>query len=154
MPTEVSKAVEPQVIHTPKSKWFQDLIKTVRATASNTRETVARLVLESHHELGSLMIEAEPQAKKSKITAQELVELVSQATDYSRTTIYDAVLFARTYPNLEEFSKKYQEISWNKVKKLLYKKDDENSTGGKEEEKKKVAFKTCSTCNGKGYVEA
>lgn len=95
--------------------WYQSLVDDCSSIIIEKEFESRFSLIEGYHELGSRILVDE---NKFDYGIDEAINRISKSIGKGRRTIYYAVKFAKTYPNLESL-KIGKNASWNKVLKMI-----------------------------------
>ena len=115
-----------------EQNWFNALVEECQATLTESVFNSRWSLVEGYHHIGKRILEDVDKFKDDK----EAVKRVATALQKSTRTIYQAVQFARKYPDLSTLPEG-KNISWHKITNNLLPEH-------KEKEEKEVEL--CPTC--------
>ncbi len=127
--------------------WFTHLIEQCDATLTERIHNARWEVIQGWHEVGRLILESTKNFERHKIYGKDIVQRVAESLGKSQRSIYYALKFFTTFPDINSLPDG-KSISWNKItKKLLTGK----SLDEKCEHEKCTAIKVCDDCHCRVY---
>lgn len=106
-------------------EWYQALVLECKAIMTEGLFASKWVIIETYHQLGKALLEANDNFERSKIYGEQITTHVSQSIGKSKRTVERAIQFAKMYPSLEDLPGG-KNITWAKiVSKHLPKKKDE-----------------------------
>lgn len=94
--------------------WYTLLIDDCKAIITETGFISRWALVEGYHTLGQRILDENDSFKREKIYGKEIVQCIAQSLGKSKRTLFQAIQFARTYPDLNDvpFGK---DLSWYRV---------------------------------------
>jgi len=94
--------------------WYNTLIEDLRDLIVETEFTSRWALIEGYHNLGSRIIQEKDKFEKSGLQNDQIVQRVAESLQRKPRTIYYAIQFAKTYPDLNLLPEG-KDCSWHKV---------------------------------------
>ncbi len=118
-------------------EWYQRMIEDCRAIIVETEFTARWTIIEGYHSLGMRILKETENLQRSRIYGNEIVQRVAQSLRKSPRTIWYAIQFARSFPELNLLPEG-KDVSWRKIcQKYL----PENNTNEETENRIIVEFR-------------
>ena len=94
--------------------WYTTLIEDLQDLLVETEFTSRRTLIEGYHSLGSRILNESNNFNRASIYGQDIVQRVAQSLNRKPRTIYYAIQFAKTYPDLNLLPDG-KNVSWHHV---------------------------------------
>jgi len=94
--------------------WYNQLIEDLRDLLVETEFTSRWTLIEGYHSLGSRIIQEKERFERSGLQNDQIVQRVANSLQRKPRTIYYAIQFAKTYPDLNLLPEG-KDCSWHKV---------------------------------------
>jgi len=107
MAKEIIKSIE-------QEEWYQSLIDDCRSLLAEGIWNYRLTLIKTYHLLGKRILEENDNFKREKIYGERLCNAVAQSLGKSTRTIWQAIQFAKKYPDLDLLPEG-KNISWHKI---------------------------------------
>ena len=94
--------------------WFEALITDCKATLDKAVFNSRQELIIGYHEVGIRILEENERFEKAGLSGAQIIATVAQGANKSSRTIYQAVQFARKFPDLDKLPLG-KNISWHKI---------------------------------------
>lgn len=116
--TELSTLPDSELFPVDREEWYQYLIEELRAIVVEGEFTSRYALIEAYHALGVRILEENENFERSKIYGDSIVKKIAEHIGKSERTVYNAIAFAKKYPDLAMLPEG-KNTSWSKVCKQL-----------------------------------
>ncbi len=88
------------VIPIERQDWFIQLVDECKDIVTETEFTSRWALVEGYHSLGSRILQENDNFERAKIYNENILQRIAESLGKSQRTLYYAVQFAKTFPNL------------------------------------------------------
>jgi hypothetical protein len=98
--------------------WFQNLLEELREIAVEGEFNARWTLVETYHEFGLRILAENDNFERYKVYGSEIVKRIARSIGRSDRTVYNAIAFAKKYPDLALLPEG-KNTSWSKICKQL-----------------------------------
>jgi hypothetical protein len=153
METNIIKAESGEIIN---SDWYKLLLEDCSAIIVEAGFNARWSLVEGYHELGKRILEDVAKFEQGGVYGKQVVKMISKAIQKSERTIYYAIQFVETYPDINSLPEG-KVITWSKLCKVYLSNKVGNCPHNEYDE---VIIRVCKCCGKKSdikrpnYIEA
>jgi hypothetical protein len=101
-----------------REEWYLNLVDELKTIIVEGEFNARFALVETYHQFGKKILEENDNFERSKIYGDSLVRKIAQSIEKSERTVYNAIAFAKKFPELSDLPEG-KNTSWSKICKQL-----------------------------------